>query len=124
MREAIGSSLIIKIMLIFITIYISFLALSVNYSSAFNNKNVILKIIEECEGFDNNTCAETALSSRLPNIRCTSDKVNNSCYVETIATDRGPYYKVTTYIKIEFPLVNRVTNFPITGETKVIYHGK
>lgn len=34
----------------------------------------------------------------------------------------GNYYKVTTFLKIEFPLVDFVFKIPISGETKVIYY--
>jgi hypothetical protein len=122
MREAFGGALLLKLMLAFIVIYMSFLAISINYSGAFTTKNKVLKIIEECEGL--NECATSAIASRLPNITCSTDFKNQMCYIEKINTDRGPYYKVTTYVKIELPIIQLVTNVPISGETKVIYHGK
>ena len=41
--------------------------------------------------------------------------------IEELTSTRGTYYKVTTYVSFDFPIVGRLTNFPVSGETKVIY---
>ncbi len=50
MRESIGGTWIVGIVIVFIVLFTSYLALSVNYSKAFKVKNGIISIIEENEG--------------------------------------------------------------------------
>lgn len=50
MRESIGGTWIVGIVIVFIVIFTGYLALSVNYSKAFKVKNGIISIIEENEG--------------------------------------------------------------------------
>ena len=41
----------------------------------------------------------------------------------TAASDDGRvYYKVTTFIKVNIPVINVQVNIPITGETKAMYY--
>ena len=47
MREAIGGTWIFSIVIVFIVLFTSFLAISVNYSKAFRVKNGIINIIEK-----------------------------------------------------------------------------
>ena len=44
MREAFGGAFTIKLMLIFLAIYIAFIAVALNYAKAFRVKNKILRI--------------------------------------------------------------------------------
>ncbi len=50
MREAIGGTWLTQIIIIFMLIFVAFLALTLNYTKAFKMKNDILTIIEEREG--------------------------------------------------------------------------
>jgi len=58
MREAIGATWIMGIVVFFIVLFSAFLALSVNYSRAFNVKNTIVDIIEKHGGHDICACCE------------------------------------------------------------------
>ena len=51
MRDAFGGAFFIKFMLIFLAIYIAFIAIALNYAKAFRIKNTIINIIEENEGY-------------------------------------------------------------------------
>lgn len=55
MRESIGGTWIVGIVIVFIVIFTSYLAFSVNYSKAFKVKNGIISIIEENEGLSDKT---------------------------------------------------------------------
>jgi len=143
MRDAFGGTFMIKLMLIFLTIYISFVAVALNYAKAFRVKNSIIDIIEQNEGIDDYTdnsrwsvighidayLEQVDYYVHLTNV---SDRNNNSvhCYengycieefsVEGFDELDKVYYKVTTYINIEMPFFG--LNFPIaiTGETRKI----
>ena len=47
MREAIGGTLLIQLVMFFIVIYVAFLAIAINYSITFRVKNQIITLIEE-----------------------------------------------------------------------------
>ncbi len=117
MREATGGALLIKIVLIFIAIYISFLAVSINYSQAFKVKNKLITIVEVNEGWAPGSTADNEIKTYLRQVGYTQ-----SYTVLKVPTDRGPYYKVTTYIAFNFPVTGTRFTFPITGETKIMYN--
>ena len=143
MREAFGGAFTIKLMLIFLAIYIAFIAVALNYAKAFRVKNKIIDIIEQNEGID--SYDDTKEGSVIGNINSYLNTVgyyvnlaniknNNTenincydrcyCIEETTApvTDgiTSKYYKVTTYININFPFFKLNFNIPITGETRKI----
>lgn len=55
MRESIGGAWLVGIVVVFIVLFTSYLALTVNYSKAFKVKNEIISLIEENEGLTENT---------------------------------------------------------------------
>lgn len=135
MRESIGGALLIKLVMFFIVIYVCFLGIGINYAITFRVKNQIINLIEAYEGYEQ---AEEKIKEYIAsvgyyradtvsiNINNTSDK----CWVESgykICDEsdnsvRGKYYKVTTYVSFDFPIIGKITNFPVSGETKVIYN--
>jgi hypothetical protein len=116
MRESIGGAFLIKIMVVFIVLYNSLLAIAVNYAMAFRVKNSIINILEQNEGCRN---TETQLSDYKANVRYY--RPANKDEIVPVQVDRGYYYKVTTYISFDFPVVGDLFTVPVTGETKVIY---
>ena len=143
MREAFGGAFTIKLMLIFLAIYIAFIAVALNYAKAFRVKNRIIDIIEQNEGIDsyNDTKEGSVIGDinsylntvsyyvNLANIK-NNNTENINCYDRgyCIEETSGPikdgitskYYKVTTYININFPFFKLNFNIPITGETRKI----
>lgn len=150
MREAIGGTWLLGIVVLFIVLFSAFLALSVNYTKAFKVKNKIVNIIEENEGFSsNNTGGVTTkpgseleessrtedkiyayltemgyATTRIDSKRCTDDDmeyVDGGYCIKRVCNDQGAYYKVRTFIKVELPIIYQTFTFPINGETKLIY---
>lgn len=143
MREAFGGAFTIKLMLIFLAIYIAFIAVALNYAKAFRVKNRIIDIIEQNEGIDsyidtkegsvigdiNSYLNTVSYYVNLANIK-NNNTENINCYDRgyCIEETTGPvtdgltskYYKVTTYININFPFFKLNFNIPITGETRKI----
>lgn len=145
MREAFGGAFMIKLMLIFLAIYIAFIAVALNYAKAFRVKNKIIDIIEQSEGIKQSDYIDTKEGSVIGDINTylnsvsyyvniTNIKNKNTegvhCYENGYCIEEytGPvndrvtskYYKVTTYININFPFFNLNFNIPITGETRKI----
>lgn len=52
MRDAFGGTFMIQLMLVFLVIYISLLAVGYNYANAFRTKNFIIDYIERYEGYN------------------------------------------------------------------------
>lgn len=55
MRETIGGTWITQLVIIFMFVFVAFLALSMNYSKAFRVKNEVLDFVEKNEGITNNS---------------------------------------------------------------------
>lgn len=124
MRESVGALVLLQILMIFIVIFISFLAVSVNYAQAFRIKNRIVTIIEQNEGCSvtsDNYCeggAGEEIDMFLSNMYYTG-----GYEVEAVsAGSRGTYYKVYTHLNLDLPILGVIIdNFKITGETRIIY---
>lgn len=129
MREAMGGAILLKIVMIFIVIYVCFLGIAINYSITFRVKNQIINLIESYEGLDNARDSIEAYVNSIGYFRGLGTLTindNENCdsagyCIEEIVTSRGTYYKVTTYVSFDFPILGKITNFPVSGETKVIY---
>ncbi len=50
MRQAIGTTWILQLVIIFMLIFVAFLALTINYTKAFKIKNELVSMIEKYEG--------------------------------------------------------------------------
>lgn len=143
MREAVGSTFLFKLMIFFIFFFASFLAVAINYSQAFKTKNQIINILEQSEGFNStarNRISDLTISSGYyRKVDCASRKdgesvtnksgqtINGICIDNvTVNNENGNsvYYKVTTYISFNFPLIGNILTFPVRGETKIITNVK
>lgn len=136
MRESFGGAFIIKLLLIFIIVYISFMAVAINYAKAFRIKNNVINILEQhkyngnfssidgiLEGYLKEVSYDISLNE-IPQIKNNCGEPNlhyGVCITETSGGKNPKYYKVTTYIAIRFPLFNINLVVPISGETKSIY---
>lgn len=138
MREAIGSSFLVNVIIVFIAVIMLLLVGSLSYSRTFKIKNKIIDIIEKYEGYNASAAAEieqllSNMGYRVNAYGRQSCKTNGDgealneyasnyryCVVE-YTSDRGVYYGVTAYIYFEIPLFSKVLEFPIYGETKTFY---
>ena len=144
MKEATGSTFMIYVFLIFLAVYITFLAVALNYAKAFRVKNSVIDIIEQSEGMSNdelgniNSSGEviSKIENRLKEYKYyvklsneTSSDYSKSGYT---CFDRGyciskesndldkEYYKVVTFVELSIPFMDFSITIPIRGETRVI----
>lgn len=150
MREAFGGSWLLGFVALFIVLFSAYLAVSINYTKAFKAKNKIINIIEQNEGMSKSVGdVRNKTDEELNKGKTTEDKiyyylkqagfvidketVSGRCPDDTtlyaggycvkgISTREGKYYKVTTFVKIELPVIWVNITVPVKGETKVIYH--
>lgn len=140
MRESIGGAWIFSIVIVFIVIFISYLAVSINYAKAFRVKNSIVLKIEQNEGLSSN--AQDEIKTYLDNNgyyvygECDKDEVgiqkmsgSNNKYRfcvrknvdDTNQTFVKTYYRVKVFFRIDLPVIGSLLTFPVTGETKAVY---
>ena len=144
MREAFGGSFTIKLMLIFLAVYVAFIAIALNYAKAFRVKNGVIDIIEQSEGIDDyiDVGSESSVIKKIDDylisigyyVKGIDDKKcpiteydyrgsrgyclkSTSSVIDNVETS---YYKVTTFVRIELPFFNINMTIPITGETRKI----
>lgn len=111
MREAVGGTMILQIVLIFLTVYIAFMAVVINYGKVFRIKNAIINSIEQNEGYAN--CEEIDLM--IKNLGYLNDYK-----VHYTTTSRGSIYSVEIFIVFQLPLVENAVKIPVRGETRLI----
>ena len=140
MRESIGGAWILGIVMTFIVLFASFLAISINYSKAFKVKNNVVDLIEKHEGM-NEDAAEAIwgyLQSQgyILKDNCKDSKAlgfdkNNTtsdkalyCVkrnkVDDTALDKT-YYSVEVFFRLDLPIFGDIFTFSVTGETMSIY---
>lgn len=150
MREAIGGTWLFGLVITFIVFFASFLAISVNYSKAFNVKNNVVDLISKYEG--NNCNARKNIGKYLNDVgylvtgECKNvDGVDYIPYDlngnEVTGSTRGyycvakdntgsstdidkSYYRVMVFFRVDLPVIGNLTTFRIKGETESIYYAK
>ena len=142
MRESFGGAFMINLVLVFIVIYISFMAVAVNYAKAFRVKNNVINILEQNQ-YSGGGSAEYAIRKvedylpKVPYNMAGNQNIKNDCNSHTEGTpyfvnngvciinmsggSNPKYFKVITYISIDFPFFDIHMTIPISGETKSIY---
>lgn len=146
MREAIGSTFLFNIMIVFIFFFSAFLAIAINYSQAFRIKNQVINYIEQYEGMNDTsrqeiikymsdsgyyrevTCASTGgnnyegntIDDNGSDVSIGSNKVKGLCIKKLSNANSDTYYRVTTFVKFNFPLIGDLFTFPVKGETRII----
>ena len=141
MREAIGGTWMMGIVVFFIVLFSGYLAISVNYSKAFKVKNGIIGIIEKNKG--HNATAQGEIDAYLKEIGyyvysdCSNKGIDRGtgfvsgtgghkyCIKKNDATNASAtlsksYYTVTVFFKIDLPIIGDIFVFPVFGETKSI----
>lgn len=154
MREAIGASWLMIIVLTFVALFSGYLAFSINYSKAFKVKDGIIDRIEKHSGFNDEAINDIAdylneigyhtkvgcknfVAEGSRYVGVVSNSVTNhpesgtyNYCVEKVAS-RNPsgqmtaaYYKVNVFFSLSLPVFDQFTTFNVTGETINIYYPK
>jgi len=150
MKDAIGATWLMGIVLVFVVLFSGFLAFAVNYSKAFKVKNEIINILEKNMNYDQQTqeqiekylidigydysgdkvtCPKDIYGSEITtNSNKITDgiKKNNYCIkasdtVEVNEKTAATTYKVTTFVMVDMPLIWQSFYIPVSGETKRVY---
>ena len=135
MRESFGGAFMIKLVLVFIVIYVSFMAVAINYAKAFRVKNQVINILEQSQYSAGNQIVINNVDTYLGDVNynitnpaCPANStivphgvcIENHCTRGTSGANDDCYYTVTTFIHIDFPFFKVNMNLPVRGETKTI----
>lgn len=144
MRQAIGSTFLYNIIIVFIVITFGFLAATLSYMKSFKVNGKIANSLEKFEGYNELSAAEieTSLanlgyrSSSNGNLDCKPHRHNGVEYqpITRIGTNynycvyeypeensRYFIYGILTYVYMDIPIVGGTFSLPIYSETERIY---
>ncbi len=118
MREAIGSSWLVYILVIFLLIYIFFMGFVMRYASAYRAANYVVTQIENCQArcADNLDEFKSAIRSKYRYIEGKTGGLSISCS----NNGNGSVYRVELVIDFDVPLLGTVRPFNVRAETKTI----
>ena len=111
MRESVGGTLLLQIVLVFLTVYIGFMAIVINYGKVFRYKNAIVNRIEQNEGYADCEAIDTMIKEV---------GYLNDYKVSYTTNAKGAIYKVEIFIIFNLPLVKTQVRIPVRGETRLI----
>lgn len=147
MREAIGSSMLLYIVIIIVGAIMLLFVSIISYAKAYGAKNRIVSAIETFGGYtadakaeiDTNLghmgytitskdfCNSSRVKNHLANLNITSSNLNNSsggrfgyCVYEVSAGTTGSYYVTVTFINFNIPVIGSNLVFPVYGQTKIV----
>lgn len=145
MRDSYGGAFMFSIVFTFIVLFISFLAITVNYAKVFRIKNGVIDILEQNQ-YSNDDYRKSAVIDEIDSYlaefgytnggntgisnHCQDEggefTKNGACIVELDASDKrdssaGIYYRVYVYIVGSIPLLGNNIVMPISGDTDIIY---
>ena len=118
MREAIGGSMLMYILIPFIFMFIVFIAFIMNYASAYRSANYVISQIETCNGAFNN-CDHFDFSKLRNNLKTKyhyDDSVNISC----TSNGMGNVYKATLHVSFDMPFFGRIGVYNVNSETRTM----
>ena len=113
MREAIGGTMLMQIVLVFLIVYIMFMAVVINYGRVFRAKNNLITYIETEEGFKEGMTRK--VREKATALGYTGDI--HICYTEGNDTK---YFSIMLFINFDLPLITSSVQIPINGETSGI----
>ena len=141
MKESIGSTASLNIILAFLAIVFAFLAASLSYYKAYKVNNVITNAIERYEGYNNLADKEinlklSSLGYQKFQVTCPTTKKYDSkeyelvtdksgdgicVYIYNNESTRSYNYVITTYMTLKLPIVGNFIKFPINTSTQETY---
>lgn len=147
MKEAVGGSWITGIVVVFVILFASFMAISINWSKSYKVKDEILAVIERNHGMKKSTITE--INGYLADVgyrnvgQCpkndgcwygfnynNNDSAVNSnpnyCVKKTIINASAighptmAYYTVDVFFRLDIPIIGDIIKLDLSGETSTI----
>ena len=131
MKEAFGGTFILKLIMVFFVVYVTFMGVALQIAKLYRIKNGVINILEQTQ-YSGGRSAEldkTQISTYLAKIpyNTTNDEIGSYCEekykyngVCIVPGVGGNYYKVSVYYVAEFPFLGVHVPLTISGETMTI----
>lgn len=138
MKESIGYTVTLNIVITFIIIIFAFLSAVLVYYKSYKVSNIITDAIEKYEGYNDN--AKIEITNNLNSIGYNKKKLNrcndiNGCSkidhnndgycvylcTENVSDECYYYYKIKSNMVINIPIINDIIDFPIFSNTNRMY---
>ena len=140
MKESIGYTVTLNIVIVFIVVVFAFLSATIVYFKSNKISNVVMNSIEKYEGYNSLSIKDInaqmeALGYNESKITCKQED-NNGCLLQDSANagikgycvygcnlnDEYYYYRVRTNMSIDIPIINDLLNIPIYSQTNYMYN--
>lgn len=143
MRQTIGGTWLLQLMILFILLFVGFIILTLNYSKTIKTKNEVISMVEKYEGLNEQSISlvnNYLLSSgySVTGVCTSEDKkgiygafdLNSSeleearvgekyyyCLKKYKGANTSYYYQVTLFYKFNLPIIGDTSRFTIKGTT-------
>ena len=145
MKESVGYTVTLNIVITFIIIVFAFLFAALIYFKSNKVSNVITETIEKYEGYNNHTVNEiqmklSSIGYNRTSVNCVNygRKISSREFCSESLTDGSDgycvfvcseehdnecyyYYKISTNMMINIPIINDLLNIPIFSNTNRLY---
>lgn len=149
MRESIGGAWLLGIVMVFMAVFIAYIAITINYSAAYKLKTKMVTVIEQYEGPNPTSLAKLQglinASGYRATFPCTKGNdgyvlgvldghptmnpstPQNYCITREVryakdGEETKYYYDVEVTFKFNLPILGDLFNFRVSGETNAIYY--
>ena len=122
MREAIGRSWLLYLVISFLGVYVFFLSFVMNYASTYRAANYVVTQIETCQA-QNNDCNNKTIGDIREEIRVLYHYIapqNRSIDVCCIDNGNGSVYRVKLPVAFDVPILGTINWLNVKAETKTI----
>ena len=122
MREAIGGTWITQLVIIFMLLFVAFLALSLNYTKAFKVKNELLSIIEKNEGVTTGDDGTIGIINNY--LKINGYKISKTCEIDSYGVtdlNNNTIELVTNNRKKYYYCIRKIASPSSNNEGKVFY---
>ena len=123
MREAVGGSLLLYLIIPIIILFIVFIGFIMNYASAYRAANYVITQIENCQGQMNN-CGDVDLDAITETVRTKYGYINRNkakivpCYINN--GNNSYVFRVELPVAFDLPIFGTTTWMKVRAETKTI----
>lgn len=138
MKESVGYTVTLNIVIMFIIIVFAFISAALVYFKSNKLSNIIVDSIEKYEGYNKYAIEEinmklSSLGYNVNSINCDKTINNNKCkIINESSKEKGYcvyecnegdyyYYRIRTNMMLNIPIINDLLNIPIYSNTNRLY---
>ncbi len=146
MRQSIGGTWLLQLMIVFILLFSGFIILTLNYSRTVKTKNELINMFEKYEGLNTNSielvnnyltytgysttgeCVDTSTPGVYGALDLSGRSLETArpdveyyyCVRKYDGANTTHYYQITIFYKLNLPIVGDISTFSVRGSTSNI----